>query len=763
MKLPALPYRGEKTKRQITAFRGLDLTQEAEDGALRDSYGLSTSMWPCLSPRQRREVLDSYQDPTDLFAWDGKLVVVDGSVLYYDGQAISNVLPGRKQFAVVNSKLCIWPDKTYIDLTNGEYGHLDAKVETTGLPESTTMTHNSISASVHAKIKGGLEFGYMGRKGVFEPTIYTYGTIIESFKECWHDGAWDQQKLEELKKYKGIIWSEQDGTVSQGDIIIPRKVGDGFIPVDGNGSPGGSLPDLEEYNTEGYYALVTENRHEYGSAEGTKVTLCFDVYKVGVDTALFSSVFQVGDAVNISGTPYGIADVEHARITEIVDQTNSMLFPQNTLTVPSYYYSVSSAGLEDDTEYQFCVHSNFSYYYYKFRTVERLSFRDVLFILGIGEQETLYLWSSQHHRIVNQWTCQRSTTTYGVDKLWGTSYSLDGAVLTIRRDVPDLDFICECNNRLWGVSNRQSNSVYNQSTKKLETFTSRVIYASALGNPSAFWSFDGLSTDSYQVAMGSEGDFTAICAYGDSILCWKENMLHKILGNYPAQFYMNDYHISGVRAGAHRSLQLINETLFYLGRDGVYAYSGGMPSNLSRKLGVLSLTNAAGGTDGQRYLISGTDPSGAGTLLSYDLARRVWLREDHCAADAFALVGQDRYLLTHNKIYRYNDALYSERVPWMAELAPFYEDPFTKSGYTRLVLSLEMSEGSWITAEVCEDCGPWRKVWTQRAANRMTFCAPLRIGRCDRFQLRLSGEGDVVVRGLMREFKQMGGNYDAKD
>ena len=54
--------------------------------------------------------------------------------------------------------------------------------------------------------------------------------------------------------------------------------------------------------------------------------------------------------------------------------------------------------------------------------------------------------------------------------------------------MPDLDFICESENRLWGCSNE-----------------TRTIYASALGDPTNFFSYQGLSTDSYAVAVGSEG------------------------------------------------------------------------------------------------------------------------------------------------------------------------------------------------------------------------------------------------------------------
>ena len=65
--------------------------------------------------------------------------------------------------------------------------------------------------------------------------------------------------------------------------------------------------------------------------------------------------------------------------------------------------------------------------------------------------------------------------------------------LTLAREIPDLDFLCVNENRCWGC--------------KGDT-----IYASKLGDPTNWNVFDGISTDSYAVDAGSEGEFTACCA-----------------------------------------------------------------------------------------------------------------------------------------------------------------------------------------------------------------------------------------------------------
>ena len=116
--------------------------------------------------------------------------------------------------------------------------------------------------------------------------------------------------------------------------------------------------------------------------------------------------------------------------------------------------------------------------------------------------------------------------------------------LTLERRVPDLDYICESGNRLWGCSNRE-----------------KTIFASVLGDPTNFYVYEGLSTAAYAVAVGSEGDFTGCCKRSTAVLFWKERTLHKMLGDYPAEYALFDYAIDGLRAGCSRSMKILKDEL----------------------------------------------------------------------------------------------------------------------------------------------------------------------------------------------------------
>ena len=147
-----------------------------------------------------------------------------------------------------------------------------------------------------------------------------------------------------------------------------------------------------------------------------------------------------------------------------------------------------------------------------------------------------------------------------------TKTGVEAGTVMLERKVPDLTCICECDNRIWGAEGK-------------------TIYASALGDPTNFYVYDGVSTDSYAVAVGTEGEFTGCIAYSSTVLFWKENCLHKVLGSYPAQYEIYTYTVPGIQKGSEKSLAVINETLFYKGRNGVYAYSGGTPELLTENFG----------------------------------------------------------------------------------------------------------------------------------------------------------------------------------
>lgn len=311
------------------------------------------------------------------------------------------------------------------------------------------------------------------------------------------------------------------------------------------------------------------------------------------------------------------------------------------------------------------------------------------------------------------------------------------AQVFLRRNVPDMTCICECDNRIWGAEGT-------------------TIYASALGDPKNFFVFDGLSTDSYSAAVGTDGAFTGCIAYSSGVLFWKEHRLHKVLGSQPSNYEIYTYTVQGLHAGSEKSMVIINEVLYYKGRAGVYAFTGGVPELISENFGTRRYTDAVAGTDGERYYISVKDESGTWGLFVYDTLRGIWLREDDTRCADFALLNGVLYYLDYTtKKVMMTGQDYSEegRIDWSATFSPFTEQVNNRKCYSKLYLRLELMPGAWMQVHISNDGAPWKKVWATHDSKATTLTAYFRPTRCDSFRVKLTGKGEVTIKSFVREYE----------
>lgn len=327
----------------------------------------------------------------------------------------------------------------------------------------------------------------------------------------------------------------------------------------------------------------------------------------------------------------------------------------------------------------------------------------------------------------------------------------DSETLTVKRTVPDMDFLCENENRLWGC--------------KEDT-----IYASKLGDIFNWNVFDGVATDSYSVNVGSAGDFTACCSYLGYPCFFKEEHIYKVYGDKPSNFQVMGSASLGVEAGSDASIAIAiaGETLFYLARTGIVAYSGGIPQQVGAAFGTQRFRNAVGGSDGTKYYVSMKDTAGAWHLFVYDTLRGLWHQEDALEVvgwgwngELYFLAADGRLLLNGNARTAPDTAVRETEVSWMTEWADFYE--YTtyssasvpipqKKGIGKLLVRLELDEGASVKIEMQFDSdGVWREVKTLQAEKKRSFYLPIVPRRCDHFRIRMTGSGGCRLYSLVRE------------
>lgn len=308
------------------------------------------------------------------------------------------------------------------------------------------------------------------------------------------------------------------------------------------------------------------------------------------------------------------------------------------------------------------------------------------------------------------------------------------SAVTIARTLPDLEFICESGNRLWGTSGN-------------------TIYGSAYGDPFNFQVFEGLAGDSYFIDVGSDGEFTGCVAYTSHICFFKENTLHKLYGSKPSNYQVVSSNVYGVQAGCERSLCVVNETLLYKGVNGVYAYTGSVPELISPNFGTVHFSDACAASDGERYYICMKHNDRYG-LYVYDVLRNIWLKEDSKRYVDMTYSNGRIYLLGYDgNVYEINKDESISDLEWSATFCPFNETVNERKGYSKFYLRIDLTEGCWLTVECKTNYDKqWRRIFTTFNSKEKTVSIPIIPTRCDSVEIRLSGRGSCVIKTFIREF-----------
>lgn len=322
----------------------------------------------------------------------------------------------------------------------------------------------------------------------------------------------------------------------------------------------------------------------------------------------------------------------------------------------------------------------------------------------------------------------------------------EAGTVTVKRAVPDLDYVTECGNRLWGCK-------YGLVGAK----TVNEIYACALGDPKNWNRFQGLSTDSYAASRGSDGPWTGAVTYQGCPIFFKENAMEKVYPDASGAHQIVTNQCRGVQKNCGRSLQIVSGTLYYLSPEGVCAYDGSLPQLVSGALGKLSCTEAAAGALGEKYYLSVSGETG-GDLFVYDGEKRLWHREDSLKVRFFARRGTELFAIDANRrllAMTGTTGTLEGPVSFSAETGPWgFERPDNKY-VSRLTLRLGLEQGSTFQVEISYDGGPWEnKEKLQGKGNLRSMTFSILPKRCDHFALRFSGEGPFRLYSLAKTLEE---------
>ena len=321
--------------------------------------------------------------------------------------------------------------------------------------------------------------------------------------------------------------------------------------------------------------------------------------------------------------------------------------------------------------------------------------------------------------------------------------------ITISRKMPIMDFIVESNNRLWGCryGTNADGEVVNE------------IYACKQGDFKNWNCFMNLATDSYTASCGTDGQFTGAIVHLGYPLFFKENVMHKVYGDYPANFRMQNTTCRGVQRGSHRSMAIVNETLYYKSSNAVCAYDGSLPVEISSVLGDTKYSDAVAGAHGNKYYITMKSADGTHHLFVYDTAKGMWHKEDSLQVDCFCSYMNEMYGIEHGT-KRIITMLGSgtkdaERVPWMVETGLIGMSMPDMKYISRLMVRMSLEVGAKVRISIQYDSmGYWEQVCNLTSTSLRSFSVPVRPRRCDHFRIRIEGEGEGRIYSITKTIEQ---------
>lgn len=326
--------------------------------------------------------------------------------------------------------------------------------------------------------------------------------------------------------------------------------------------------------------------------------------------------------------------------------------------------------------------------------------------------------------------------------------TFDNMSVTVERKVPDMPFITECNNRLWGCS-----------------ADGHEIYCCKLGDVKNWNCFAGVATDSWAVTIGSDGKFTGATTFLGYPTFFKEDCMIKIAVSGTGGHQTKETKCRGVQKGSERSLAIVNETLLYKSTTGIVAYSGSLPISVSDDLGEVRYYDAVASNIDDRYYVSMRDKEGKYHLFVGDIKTGVWCKEDNTEVLFFCKHDDELYYIDANDkkmksvygtlLYEVPEKDTEDKFRWMVESGDIgYSSPDNKY-ISQINIRISLDVGTNVDFYMQYDSsGNWEHKFNMAGKGTRVYSVPVIPKRCDHFKYKITGKGMCKVYSITKTTEQ---------
>lgn len=341
--------------------------------------------------------------------------------------------------------------------------------------------------------------------------------------------------------------------------------------------------------------------------------------------------------------------------------------------------------------------------------------------------------------------------------------------LNIIKDMPEMDYLTVCDNRVWGCSN-----------KKHE------VYACKQGDPTSWHTYAGIASDSYAMTIGSNGEFTGAYTYRGRPYFFKEDLIINIYGDKPSNYQLNEIFESGVEINSTESLVELNGYLYYKSRQGICRFNGQQATVISEPLGQDKFYSAmAGASDNKLYVSMKKISENVRKMYVYDSKTDQWHIEDDLSFDYFYKIKDSLYgikqdnsnyksnlyrldgitniidTMTSGTTYSYKKefedyaftdfTLHNHGVEWYAVTGDI-EAGVENKYIQKLGIRFDIAKNAYIKIKVKYDNDTkWTDAYIHTGKKDMDAVnVTLRPHRCKRFKMRFEGQGMVKIHEIKR-------------
>lgn len=310
------------------------------------------------------------------------------------------------------------------------------------------------------------------------------------------------------------------------------------------------------------------------------------------------------------------------------------------------------------------------------------------------------------------------------------------APVKVSRKAPDMSFVVECQNRLWGCAP-----------------DGHEVYCCKLGDVKNWKCYAGISTDSWAATIGSDGVFTGAISFLGYPLFFKEDSIIRISISSIGAHSTKETKCRGVEVGSEKSLLQLNEVLFYKSPTSICVYDGSFPTEISKNLGGDRYSQAIAGSIDNRYYVS-LKKDNKRTVFVYDSATSIWTKEDDIDVVQYVRRGADLYFVADNNLYKTKGGTEAP-FDWFIESGNIGYEYNGKKNLSRINIRMSLPVGSEVHFFVNYDSSNvWTHVFNMSGRGLKTFTIPVRPHRCDHFRFKMVGHGDAKIFGITKSYTQ---------